>query len=96
LALIAAGCQDAQQRQAEHAVESYLRRSGAEGYDLPKTHCTRVARMVAQQLETRIFFCRVPTGGPARCDQFRATVRKRDFTVVLIRRGIDCIQPLGG
>jgi|tagenome__1003787_1003787.scaffolds.fasta_scaffold20877402_3 hypothetical protein len=50
--------------------------------------------MVAQQLETRVFLCRVPTGGPARCDQFRATVRKHDFHVALIRRGVDCIGPL--
>jgi hypothetical protein len=52
--------------------------------------------MVAQQLETKVFFCVVPTAGPARCDRFRATVRDGRFEVELVRRGIDCIQPLGG
>jgi hypothetical protein len=95
LALVAAGCQDAQQRQAEHAVEQHLRDSGAADYDLKRTHCSRVARMVAQQLATKVFLCKVPIGGPAKCDEFRVTAQKGGgAAIVLTRRNVDCIGPL--
>jgi hypothetical protein len=95
LALVAAGCQDAQQRQAEHLVEQHVRATGAAGYDLKRTHCSRVARLVAQQLATKVFLCKVPIGGPAKCDEFRVTARKGGATIVRTRRNVDCIGPLG-
>ena len=89
--LLTAGCQDARQRRAEHAVERSLRGTG--GYELDRTHCSRVARLVAQQLETKVFMCTVPTEGVT-CDEFRATLRAGRFRVERTRRGIDCIGPL--
>jgi hypothetical protein len=91
--LLAAGCQDARQRRAEHAVEAYVQTRGAAGYELKRTHCSRVARIVAGPLETRIFICTVPISD-VKCDEFRATVRAERFTVVPTRRAIDCILPL--
>jgi hypothetical protein len=91
--LLLAGCQDARQRRAEHAVESYLRARGPAGYELKRTHCTRVARMVAEQLETRVFYCTVPTDRVT-CDQFKATLANGRFQVIPGQRRIDCILPL--
>ncbi len=95
VALVAAGCQDHRQRRAEHAVESYLRAQGAAGYELKRTHCSRVARIVAAQLETHVFLCTVPTHGVT-CDEFKATVvaKRTEFAVTRRRRAIDCVQPL--
>ena len=79
----------------EHAVERHLREQGATGYELDRTHCTRVARMVAQHLETRVFLCTVPTDGDdVRRVPRHGSARPAASAIAPARRGIDCVQPL--
>ena len=86
LALLAAGCEDAEQHAARRAVEAQI--GGG------KTHCTRTAREYVQAIPTKLYICIVQRQD-GRCDEYAAIRRQGGFDVRPRRKGVDCLLPIG-
>jgi hypothetical protein len=84
VALLAAGCTDARQREAARAVERQT--SGT-------ARCTKSARMLGgSPVDTTVFVCNVKRSGGV-CDRYRSTLRNGTFDVKLQARRVDCVLP---
>jgi hypothetical protein len=96
-ALALAGCEDANQRNARHVVQDYLRGLPDDGgYESDGVHCTKAGRLFLDPLRTTRFVCTVRLAQGGDCDWFQVDARKDGSArVTLVRRRAGCVLPAG-
>ncbi len=91
LLLLLAGCADARQSRAAHAVRAYAVAHGSTG--IHRATCTRSARIaIVHEVPTQVFICVVQFRSGA-CDRYRARLAGRQFVVRPLERRTNCTLP---
>ena len=98
VALLGAGCEEAGQRGAREALQTYLRSLPDDGgYSVSDVHCTRSGRYgYFEAVRTRRYFCIARVEESGDCDLFRVDARADGSAAVrLVRCGAGCVLPAG-